>query len=680
MIRINDILLFVVASFILLPFITSNSHLIESGFVPRIPMAVPVHTPAKIPAIPRSSGIRPFVYPVNYNMDTYLDNIGVNTNRFDSFNISLEFDEEQLKKIRFDAECGDAGSQYLLGNLYEYGQGVKQDYKQAFVWYKNAAKHDHAAAQFKLGSFYEDGLGVDQNKELAFEWFEKSAEQDNAAAQFKVGNFYEAGSGVRKNEELAFEWYAKAAKHNHAGAQYKLGNFYEDGRGVDKNDEIALEWYTKASDYRQHRPSKHYGIEGDFNFRITERFIDGSVSVSDIPAERLLFNNIKKSGDFIEKAVLKKNYLEAKAGDAESQYELGYYYKHCQNESNNYEKAFEWFEKAARQNHVMAQFELGTCLEKGLGVERNNEKALEWYEKAAKQKHSAALFKVNLIKAKNGDTEAQYELGNFYADGQIVEKNSFEAFKCFFKSACHGNKKAFIKLAYSLFKFIKIIACFVFIGVGIFILEKNNVFGKPIFQSSDEMGGGNCDNQYRDGLYFEKEGEIWRAVKCYKKAAAGGSVGASYKLGMCYLYGKGIEKDEIKGVNLIRKAADQGDAFAQFELGKCYSIGTGVKQNLNNAAKYFKKSAEAGYALAQLQLGICYENGLGVDKNEKDAAEMYRVAYEYGCDLALFHLGKCFLNGVGVEQNEAEGMKRIKKAATCGVKEAQDFLRQSDKK
>ena len=40
---------------------------------------------------------------------------------------------EELKKL---AEQGDAGAQFNLGRAYYNGWGVKQNYKQAFKWWK----------------------------------------------------------------------------------------------------------------------------------------------------------------------------------------------------------------------------------------------------------------------------------------------------------------------------------------------------------------------------------------------------------------------------------------------------------------------------------------------------------------------------------------------------------------
>ena len=51
----------------------------------------------------------------------------------------------------------------------------------------------------------------------------------------------------------------------------------------------------------------------------------------------------------------------------------------------SYEKAVEWYRKAADQGNAAAQYNLGNMYSWGKGVEQSNEKAAEWYRKAADQ-------------------------------------------------------------------------------------------------------------------------------------------------------------------------------------------------------------------------------------------------------------------------------------------------------
>ncbi|MCC6482955.1 MAG: SEL1-like repeat protein [Sphingomonadaceae bacterium] len=51
------------------------------------------------------------------------------------------------------AESGDAAAQYRLGEVFEYGLGVLQDFAQALDHYEQAAEAGYADAWAKLGDF-----------------------------------------------------------------------------------------------------------------------------------------------------------------------------------------------------------------------------------------------------------------------------------------------------------------------------------------------------------------------------------------------------------------------------------------------------------------------------------------------------------------------------------------------
>ena len=59
--------------------------------------------------------------------------------------------------------------------MYYNGQGVLQNYKEAFKWYRLAADQGDAVAQFNLGVMYYNGQGVTQNYVYAHMWANISA-------------------------------------------------------------------------------------------------------------------------------------------------------------------------------------------------------------------------------------------------------------------------------------------------------------------------------------------------------------------------------------------------------------------------------------------------------------------------------------------------------------------------
>ena len=78
------------------------------------------------------------------------------------------------------AKEGHVKSQFLLGEMYASGWGVKKDYAKALKWYRLAAEVGDPEAHSGLGLMYEKGRGVPQDYVLAYMWYELSATQGDA--------------------------------------------------------------------------------------------------------------------------------------------------------------------------------------------------------------------------------------------------------------------------------------------------------------------------------------------------------------------------------------------------------------------------------------------------------------------------------------------------------------------
>jgi len=87
--------------------------------------------------------------------------------------------------------------------MYNNGQGVIQDYKEAVKWYTKAAEQGNVDAQYNLGLMYNNGQGVIQDYKEAVKWYTKAAEQGNVDAQYNLGLMYYKGQGVPKDYVMA---------------------------------------------------------------------------------------------------------------------------------------------------------------------------------------------------------------------------------------------------------------------------------------------------------------------------------------------------------------------------------------------------------------------------------------------------------------------------------------------
>jgi TPR repeat protein len=109
------------------------------------------------------------------------------------------------------AEQGNTHAQTGLGVMYERGQGVPQNFAQAWVWYSKAADQGDPDAQSNLGTMYANGWGVPQDFAQAVVLYRQAGERGNASAQSNLGLMYEHGQGVPQDYVSAHMWLTLAA-------------------------------------------------------------------------------------------------------------------------------------------------------------------------------------------------------------------------------------------------------------------------------------------------------------------------------------------------------------------------------------------------------------------------------------------------------------------------------------
>ena len=100
------------------------------------------------------------------------------------FDGNYETAKNHLKRA---ALKGNAESQYLLGHMFEHGEGVAVNQKESFKWYLAAAKQGIAPAQYNLSLNFTFGIGTTKDLSKGLLWLEKAARQGHEYAQFKLG-------------------------------------------------------------------------------------------------------------------------------------------------------------------------------------------------------------------------------------------------------------------------------------------------------------------------------------------------------------------------------------------------------------------------------------------------------------------------------------------------------------
>jgi tetratricopeptide (TPR) repeat protein len=119
-------------------------------------------------------------------------------------------------------------------------------------------------------------------------------------------------------------------------------------------------------------------------------------------------------------------------------------------------------------------------------------------------------------------------------------------------------------------------------------------------------------------------------------------------IGLMYVEGLGVAKDEVKGFAYIEQAAKNNSVIAQNNLGNLYRQGKGCAINMVKAVEWYEKAADKGNSRAAYSLGYMYLKGFGVTQDYSQAVAWFQKS---DFDMAKHWLGVCYYLGYGVPQN-----------------------------
>jgi len=133
--------------------------------------------------------------------------------------------------------------------MYDKGQGVSQDDKEAAKWYRLAADQGNEVAQLDLGLMYYAGQGVSRDYREAAKWCRLAAEQGMAEAQLSLGEMYREGQGVPQDYTQAHMWFNLSGAGGNADAiknrDILAGKMTPDQ--IAEAQRLAREWKPKMS-------------------------------------------------------------------------------------------------------------------------------------------------------------------------------------------------------------------------------------------------------------------------------------------------------------------------------------------------------------------------------------------------------------------------------------------------
>lgn len=169
-----------------------------------------------------------------------------------ALSLSTENWPQAVNWLQKAADGGDREAQFELANAYLYAKlGLRQDYKQAWLFYEKAAVQGEGKASFLLARMARHGWGVTENAELSAHWLLESSRQENAQAMYELSVAYAQGDGLPKDPVQARYWLNMSADYDYKIAMQALaleleGQSHQDSSAKQKSQILMKE----AADHR----------------------------------------------------------------------------------------------------------------------------------------------------------------------------------------------------------------------------------------------------------------------------------------------------------------------------------------------------------------------------------------------------------------------------------------------
>lgn len=347
------------------------------------------------------------------------------------------------------------------------------------------------------------------------------------------------------------------------------------------------------------------------------------------------------------------------SGNVSAQKLLGwmYYYGICVIKDQF--ESIKWIWLAANQGDEVSQYNLNFCYVNGIGIEKS--KIIKKQKKNIESEHINTesdnflhlenniymfnemrdhIMKKYFLLAEHGNIEAQVNLANacfFHSDSSV--DSQFRDNIYYLKDAEYWYRRAAMqKCAYAQYMLgffyengifvdkdeIQSILLYklsieqdsMFVGIDYSTMIKMNEI--RMIQRDDELLVARSKTSGHNCINLNQERNMKLMFNHYKLASKKGGEKEENNLGVCYINGSGISKNESLGLNWIFLSAEKRFSLAQCNLGVCYTNGyADLEIDDTEAARWYHLAAAQGNLYAQLVLGYCYKIGKGVEKNQE---------------------------------------------------------------
>ena len=477
---------------------------------------------------------------------------------------------DSIKTIFDKAKQGNAAAQNQVGAWYYSGKYVKQDYQQAYDWWKKSALQGNVDGIGNLALCYQFGRGVEKDSIDAIRLYMKSIKEGNTrllddrtkraeTTPFDgvlMGLCYQKGNGVGKDSKKALEFFSKAARLNSVDGARELALCYMNN----KDAKSAAPWFKRAAAQNDLSSIYYYG----------KLLLDGNGVGKDV----------QNAAIYLLKA--------AEKGFPQAQTEVGNLYSTGTGVAKNEESAVLWYKKAAANKNVHGMWNFAVCLMKGIGIQRDYDAALFWFGEASVGGYQRAFNKM-------------------IAENEEVKKSAFVNYLKGMKAYMADKKYDEAMKAFKLVEKAKAIEGKTMQGV---IFANNDYSKKNVKKAVKLLKACSETNPiaafylatlYENGKGVEKD--MQKAIELYTKSADAGYGTAQSYLGDIYYEGRGIEQNYTKAVEYYLNAYNQLQLTVNStkRLAACYENGWGGLNVDKQKASELQKEQKVNNAKALLQ-------------------------------------------------------------------------------
>ena len=460
-----------------------------------------------------------------------------------------------------EANKGNGFAMHDLAKMLLSGLGCEKDEEQAQEWFlkayqsfiaKEASAEKKGYLQYRIGKLFSFGYGVEQDYEQAAEWYKKAVTEENPFAAYALGSLYRRGQGVEQDDQKAYELYRMAAEHYenpNAYAAYELGRMCKDGIGTAMNKAASVAWYRQA--YKGFLVIEQNMADDKLYYRLGQMNLNGIGTAVNLP----------KAKRYFEKA--------AKLDNPDALYGLGKLCLRKDSESYDPGKAVDCLLQAAQKGHEYAAYTLGKLFLKGEEVPPNVDYALRWLEKAVEKENQHAEYLLGKTLLMGVDTEqniprgvqlltasakqknccAQYTLGKAYLEGTLILQNIPEAIRLLTEAADSGFSPAQYLLGKLLYR-------------GEIVMQN---ISKALLYLEQAAEKENAYAAYLAGkIRLTEDGyiDVHKAVRLFQFAASQQNSFAEYQLGLLYLRGKDVDRNDQEAIRWLTLSAEHGNPYA----------------------------------------------------------------------------------------------------------------------